>query len=249
MAQVISSFEPNAASAALLSLLTREDDGAVRFQIIRGLESIARKNHEIRYDRAILDDAINATVRRAYRYYGRRVALDRGAREKPSRDTPGRMLLSRVLEDKAKNATDRLFRLLGLAYPLENFAQIYRGIVGARADARAGAMELVANLVDEPLRGAVIGLVDDVPDEERIAAAGPFHEDVAADYNELLNELLGSTSESVRSVTVFHVGELGLDQFKGQIGDLVKEERAANENASDAVRVFERLSAAKVAPA
>jgi hypothetical protein len=147
-----------------------------------------------------------------------------------------------VLNDKARNATDRLFRLLGLAYPFDDFVAIHRGLVGGRRDARESAMELVANVLTEPIRGAVIGLVDDIEDAERLAAAGQFRATVPVAYGEVLAELLASTSDSVRSVTVFHVGELGLAEFAGRIETMLKDELALHsESASDAARVLERI--------
>jgi AAA family ATP:ADP antiporter len=243
LAQLVSSFEASSAARALSTLLTREDDGAVRFQIIRGLEGLVRRHPDIRLDAAVLDDAIDATVRRAYRYHARRAVLERGAAQDPMRKTPGGELLIRVLDDKACNATDRLFRLLGLAHPMEDFFQIYRGIVSGRRDAREGAMELVANVLREPLRSAVIGLVEDVSLEERLDAGGPYRSRVAARYEDLLDELLESTSESVRSVAVFHVGELRLTRFAHHIEAMLRD-GASNgaDGASDAARTLERLS-------
>ena len=54
-------------------------------------------------------------------------------------ESPGHALLAKVLLDKVDNARDRLFRVLGLAHPLEDFVQMYRGIVSGRRDARASA--------------------------------------------------------------------------------------------------------------
>jgi HEAT repeat protein len=249
MAQVIPAFEEGAASKALLTILTREDDGAVRFQIIRGLEGIVRRHPELALDRAILDDAIDHTIRRAYRYLGRRVSRDGGAVGLKLSQSPGRALLARVLDDKTRNAIDRLFRLLGLSYPLEDFVAIHRGLESGRRDARDVAVELVANVLSEPIRSAVVGLVDDLSDDERLAAGGPFRTKVVPGYGDLLDELLGSTSESVRSVAVFHVGELGMTQFRGRIQAMLEEDAGLrSESLSDAARVLERIAGARVVP-
>jgi ATP/ADP translocase/HEAT repeat protein len=249
IAQVIPAFEEQAAARALLTLLTREDDGAVRFQIIRGLEGLVRRHPELTLDRAILLDAVDATIRRAFRYLGRRVSLERGAVVLNIEASPGRALLKRVLDDKTRNAVDRLFRLLGLWYPLEDFVAIHRGIESGAPDARASAVELVANLLPQPVRGAVVGLVDELTDDERLAAAGPFRAKVPAQYGDLLDELLGSTSESVRSVAVFHVGELGLTRFQGRLQAMLEEDAGLrNESMSDAARVLERIAGVRVVP-
>jgi AAA family ATP:ADP antiporter len=240
--QAIPLFEPIKASAALLSLLRRERDGAIRFQIVRSLEALTRRHPDLVLDRRPLEETIEHTLRRAYRYLSRRAKLVRGARSDPRKNTPGHALLSKVLKDKVQNAEDRLFRVLGLAHPLEDFVQIYRGIVGGRRDAGASALELVGNVLEDPVRRAVIGLVDDIPDELRIEFAGPYREPVPEEYDELLSELLSSKSESVRSVAVFHVGELGLLSLRPRIDSLVGQETSRGLGAgSDVERALRRL--------
>jgi AAA family ATP:ADP antiporter len=240
--QAMPLFEPRKASESLLSFLRRERDGSVRFQIVRSLEALTRRYPDLVLDPGPLEETIEHTLRRAYRYRSRRVKLLRSARLDRRRNTPGHALLSKVLLDKALNAEDRLFRVLGLAHPLEDFVQIYRGIVGGRRDARASALELVGNVLDDPIRGAVIGLVDEIPDELRIEFAGPYREPVPDDYDALLSELLSSKSESVRSVTVFHVGELGILSLRGRIDGLVGQETSRGLGAgSDVERALRRL--------
>jgi HEAT repeat protein len=61
-------------------------------------------------------------------------------------------------------------------------------------------------------------------------------------YSALLDELLESTSESVRSVAVYHVGELGLTEYIPHIQAIVSKESASSPAAvSDAARILERL--------
>lgn len=158
----------------LLSLMRREQDGAVRFQIVRSLEALVRRHPELKLDRRPLEETVEHTLRRTYRYLDRWQNLVRGAREEPRYRTAGHLLLANVLLDKMRNAEDRLFRVLGLAHPLEDFVQIYRDLLGGRRDARAIALELVGNVLVDPVRTAVIGLVDDIPDELRMEAAGPY---------------------------------------------------------------------------
>ena len=220
VAQLLPLFDPTKASAALLSLMRRERDGAIRFQIVRSLEALIRRHPDFVLDAAPLEETIEHTLRRAYRYLSRHEKLVRGARQDARRNTIGHALLAKVLLDKTHNAEERLFRVLGLAHPLEDFVQIYRDIVGGRRDARAIALEVVGNVLVDPVRTAVIGLVDDIPDELRLSAAGPYREPVPEDYEELLAELLSSRSEPLRAVAIYHVGELGIAELRGRIDGL-----------------------------
>ena len=74
-----------------------------------------------------------------------------------------------------ETARDALFLarlpLLGLRHRGEDFEKIYRGLRSASPKVRASSRELLANLLDPSLREAVVGIVDDVPDTERLAHA------------------------------------------------------------------------------
>lgn len=235
IAQVIPLFESQLAADTLLALLRREDDGAVRFQMIRGLESLVRRDPKLNLDHGILKDAISATVRRAYRYLARRVALEQGADAEPARRTAGHRLLVGVLNDKIKNAVDRLFRLLALRYPSEDFVQFYRGILHGGRDERASAMELIQNLLDPPLRGAVMGLVDDISDERRLEEAGPYRERIPTEYEALLAHIIESTSEAVRDVAVYHIGELGLGALRPKLESMLPDTMLSDHGATSVV--------------
>jgi hypothetical protein len=213
---VISLFAPEPAAAALLSLLPRESEGTVRYQIIRTLERLVRRHPELSLDGQILARMIGQTLRRAYGCLDRRLILAGGVKALPSRETPGHKLLGSLLRDKQKNAIERLFRLLGLAHPREDFAQIYRGLAGEK-DTRATSMELIENVLTDPLRAAVVGLVDDVPPEQQLLFSGAFHQRLDLDYEGVLADLLASKSEAVQDITVFHLGELGLTSFRERI--------------------------------
>jgi HEAT repeat protein len=218
--QTIARFDPELAAAVLLEWLTREHDGAVRYQILRALERLTKRVPSLVLDRTLLDRTIDATVSRAYRYLDRRLILERGAVENPRRKTPGHAVLIRLLQDKEENAVERLFGMVGLAYRTDDFTEIYRGLKSPRKDARATSVELIENILREPLRTAVLGLIDDLADADRLTAAGRYHTALGLGYEDLLAHMLASTSESVQDLTIFHIGELELVRFTHVIARL-----------------------------
>lgn len=211
----MSVFHPAAASSALLAWLTSEPDPSVRYQMIRALQRLARESPLASAERALLRAAIEHALAEAFRHLDERAILTARA-TRVRRDAPGHELLRSLLEQLEHNATERLFLLLGLAYPKEDFAQIYRGLLGSK-DTRATSMELIAHVVAEPLRSAVVGLVDDAPDAERLSRAGRYHRPLHFDYEALLAHLLASESEAVQDVVTFHLGELGLTSLRAHI--------------------------------
>ena len=209
LARAMGECDPGRATSALLAWLPREADGSVRYQIVRELERLLRRDPKLTVERFALQQALAETASRAFRCLDRRLALLRGAAADARRKTRGHELLVALMRDKELNATGRLFRLLGVAYPNEDFAQIYRGLSATR-ELRATSLELVESVLREPLRSAVLALVDDSDDELRVERAGRYHRRQAKEYDSLLVELAGSRSESVREVARFHLDELEL---------------------------------------
>ena len=209
-------FEPEAALQVLQERLLDENDGLVRFKIIRGLGRIATENPGINFDDSVLDQAIERTIAATYRLIEWRAILENGAAEVPARLTPGHELLVALLRDKETHAIERLFRLLSLRFTRENFKPIHRGLGSTSAKIRATSRELTANVLRPPLRDLVIGLIDDVPDAERLAVQGPVTR-TPPTYEQLLGELLEQPGETIRSLAAGHIGELGLVQFADRL--------------------------------
>ncbi len=209
----IGQFDAQLAAPILLQHLPEEWDGMVRYKSIRALESMIRREPRLQLDVAILERTIGDTISRAYRYLDRRLTLVRGANEEPARLTAGHQLLVNMLRDKERHTIGRLFRLLGLVHRYENFQDIYSGWKSNRAEARASSIELVENILVPRLRHAVMGLIDNMPDEDRLEAGREFHRPLRLAYRELLEHMLASSSEIVQDMTAFHIRELELRDF------------------------------------
>jgi len=208
---------PSQALSALIEWLPREPDGSVRFGILLVLERIIRQYPTLPVDRATLARSVGETLTRAYRFLDARLNLQRGVTQDPARKTLGYELLHDLLRDKETNTRGRLFRLLGLLYPTEDFVQIYRSLALSKQQ-RATSIELLESILREPVRGAVLGLVDDGADELRLARAGRYHRAKALGYAELLASLAESDSDSLQQLSRYHAAELGLSPAALQTG-------------------------------
>jgi ATP:ADP antiporter, AAA family len=235
--RALTQFERPTCAQILLSRLVEEPDGFIRYRIIRSLEQLVDQDPTIVLDAATLTRAIEDNVSRTYRYLDRRMILERGAVERPERATAGNKILARSLSDKVANGVERVFRLLGLLHPAENFGEILDAVRSKDDRRSASAIELLENVLVPPLRGAVVGLVDDVSDDDRLAAAGPFHRPQSRDYEALLERMLDSQSESVREMTAYHIGELKLERFRARLEALL-----ANGGGADVELALSRLA-------
>ena len=75
---------------------------------------------------------------------------------------------------------------------------------------RTTSVELIENILREPVRSSVLGLVDDCTDELRLTRAGQYHRPRSHGYEALIEQLQQSESDAVREVAAFHAAELGL---------------------------------------
>lgn len=242
--RALAQIDPDRAARALLEAMASEGDGMVRFRALQALLWVKRHRSDIRLDGRLLDAEIQATLARAYRYLDRQLVLERGARESSDRATPGHALLVDMLRDKRRNAVSRLFRLLALRWPKHPFLDILRSVEHADKNTRAGAIELIENILPAPLRIAVAGLVDDADDEIRLAAGGPYHEPLDTTYEGVLEQMLDSQSDVVRDLAAYHVSELRLVGLTPKLQELA----AAGDATADVQRALSILEGAPSGP-
>ena len=161
-------------------------------------------------DQAALRVATERTINGAIELLYWRVNLVRGAAAEPTRLTPGHSLIVMLLRDKERHAVERIFRLLGLAFRHEDLRSIHRGLANANPKVRAGSRELLENLLVPPLRESVLGLVDDVADERRLAGLRPDLARASIAYEALLTLLGDGHRQTFRSLAEYHARELGV---------------------------------------
>jgi AAA family ATP:ADP antiporter len=219
--RTLSYFRARDAAPMLLRGLLEESDGIVRFQMLRALGRIRVQSPKIRLDPGMLATAIDRTVTGTYQLISWRMALESGVTEDTSRATAGGELIDAILRDRQSKALERLFRLLGLVHPDEDWKRMFLGLASADPAARASSRELVEHILEQPLRGAVLGLVDDMPDAERFSSAEPLHHLAPLTYEALLGALLDSGSETLQCLAAYHVGELGLEQIRPQLEQIL----------------------------
>lgn len=214
--QLVQSFSHRRAAHVLVEQLTQESDGMVRYRTLRALEWLLAREPTIPLRRTRLEASLDATIRRAYTHLARRRVLGNSP---PDADapTPGHDLLAKMLHDKEHNAHDRIVRLLGLLHPTENFDDIRRGLRSNDKATRASSLELIGGLLDADRRAAVLALLDDGPDVERMRAGGRFQAAPPANYRQLLRELVAGDSAGLRELAVFHIGELRLVELLPQV--------------------------------
>ncbi|MEM6732388.1 MAG: HEAT repeat domain-containing protein, partial [Myxococcota bacterium] len=210
-------LDPVSAARELTKRLPNEHDGRVRYRILRSLEVLVRDHPEIELHAESLALATDNAIARAYRSIDRLRILHEGARDDSSREGPGHELLLAIVSGKRDNAVGRLFRLLQLQYPGEDYRRIAKGAESANPETFASSLELIENSLPSPRREAVLGLVDQIDENERLRFGTTYHRPVEQNYDELLRELLSNRSQTLRAAALRVVGELQLADLQEQV--------------------------------
>ena len=221
--RTVSSFEPNAATQILMRHLAIVREGAVRFKIIRGLVKLRRNHPDLKPDRLLLTRTAEATLAHVeeLRRWGTALSLgDRDAvvslRAGSSPLQAAHHLLVDLVQDKELHATQRLFLLLELISG-DSFDDIWRGLRSDDPNSRASSLELLENLVDEPLKTRVLALVGEQdaapkpsvrPSRVPVSRASQQPE---LTYEGAIRELLVQGSNTVRILAEYRAKELGVD--------------------------------------
>jgi AAA family ATP:ADP antiporter len=215
--RTISRFDPDAAAPVLMRRLPEEVEGRVRYKLLRALGAVRSRKPGVRLDPAVLDEMIDRTMGRILQAIEWHTVLERQETRHPEWKTPVRGMLRDLVRDKENQAIERLFRLFGLRYPREDFQRIHRGVESGDRAAVASSRELLENALPARLRDAVLGLLDDVPGERRLAAGTRWHRPRRRDDADVFRALLDEDSPQLSCLVAYHVAETGLQEMRADL--------------------------------
>ena len=215
--RTLSRFDPKLVAPILLDHMATEEDGAIRYKTLRGLGRIVANNPKLALDNKRLDALTKSALRRALTAeQWRRLAASRVQTDSWS----GSLLLA-TLKEKRDHAVERAFRLLGLRYRREDFALIWRGLRADNNKVRSASRELLDGALAGSFREAVLALIDEDTNQDRLTRASRSLGDSNAvtTYEDALVAMLSDHSDAVRCIAAYHIAEQGLEEM---IDDLQK---------------------------
>jgi len=260
--RTLSHFPGERPVGLLITALEREQDEGVALKILRGLGRRRASNEDVPVDRERILAVAQRTVERAITVLHWRLAVSAARAATPEDKTKGHTLLMNLLEEKEAHAIQRVFRLFHVLEPTEQFRVIYDGLRSDDSKVRASSRELLSHVAPDPLRAAMIAMVDDVPDDERLDRVLSFHDPPGraeiepliaavessntelrapfrAVYVRILRAMLRDASAALRSIVGYHVAELGLDELRDDVVAATETcDRALGEVAKGALRLL-----------
>jgi len=200
-------FDPQQAAPILLRHLELENEGGVRFKILRALGRLQSMHPSTTLDIALLKDQLREHLLRAITVLQWSVAIENGN----APDLPDSELLQVALRDKQRATLERAFRLMGLQYPDENFALVWRGLRSDNVRLHAASVEVLEAALPGSFREAVLVLVDEgeAPARRARLAASALGETIRPmSYEEAVAAMIEDQSEVIRGIAIHHAAEI-----------------------------------------
>jgi ATP:ADP antiporter, AAA family len=270
--RTISRFGGRRAAAMLQRFLMQEGDDAIEYKILRGLGRMRASDPALPVDERQLIALAGRYLRAAIQALFWRQAVDFARAREPRVNTPAGELLSLLLFDHEGSALERVFRVLHILQPTEEFRMIYDGLRGSDPKTRASSRELLEHVVEAPLKDGILAMVDDLPLSDRLRGASAFFDPpgrarlasleslVGADapkdgrssraqtvlgetYADGLRAMLEDRSAVLRAVASHHIAELGLDELRVELAAASERSRGVLRTLTD--QALDLLAAAR----
>lgn len=211
IASTVAEIGGDSAARLLIGALACETllDGGLRHDVLRALGTLAARDRaSLEPGRQVFEDVFEGSLDRALVLVEAQALLDAALAQEPRRKTRGATLLGKLLDDKERLAVERLFLLLDLLHPDEDFEGIWLGLTSARREARSSSLELLDNLLSAVRSRALSALVHPASAAERLKAAGRTIVPGPAPQAELFERLCGDRSRSLRAFADYWSAEL-----------------------------------------
>jgi hypothetical protein len=207
--RTISRFGHQRAVDVLAGHLERELDTVIGYKILRGLGRMLSDDRGLTIDPDLVDRSTEAALRRAITLLDWRLSL---SEQPPGMPASGQLLVE-LLREKERGSLERVFRLLGLRHPGEDFRAMYAGLRTGYGRMAASSRELLEYLVEPRARAAIFALFDRDADADggRIEQAAVFHRPPFRTLAERLRAMLADSSDALAGLAAHYVAHAGLE--------------------------------------
>ena len=223
----IAGYGSQRAADLLMDQLKVESDGLVRYRVLRGLGRLVTA-HAVKLDRSLVESEVSRNLREQLRLMSLCVPLETVADSIPRRARGSAMLLSGLLNDKMRQASERAFRLLKVLFRNEDVRGIFVALQDADKRVRANALEFLDALIldcDEDMRALARIVADDLPDGDKVARAADagYIDSTPQDATEALARLMEDDDDSVVAITAYYAMAVADDDVSDDVAALIKD--------------------------
>jgi ATP:ADP antiporter, AAA family len=208
--RALAGFEPALVVPVLHRQLETSPDGAVRYRALRQLRRLKSEAPTVALDVELLTRVALRTMKDAIWFIEQKSLLAAAQAREGLTATAASALLLALFDDKLTLTMGRLFILVGLVHPQEDFERVARGLSSKDRKTRATSRELCDNVLVAPLREPLLLLIDDRDDEAKLDQALGRERTRTNDYTELVRGLTAQSGE-LGALSRYRAGEISLD--------------------------------------
>jgi AAA family ATP:ADP antiporter len=139
----------------------QEGNEDINTELIDALDRIRSRNPEIEFSKKIIAKRTRQEIKNYYSLFIEFSSEDSDAKSQERCETLGRNMALTMMN---------IFKLLGLIYPHEDIVKAYQNIQAGTKDSVAYAVELLDNTLQKEIREAILPIIDDLSEEERLKA-------------------------------------------------------------------------------
>ncbi|HVQ13942.1 MAG TPA: HEAT repeat domain-containing protein, partial [Vicinamibacterales bacterium] len=203
---------------ALIGALN-DDDGFLRYKAIMAIEKMRRESPALLCPRQTLEAVV---VKETSRYYNSLTLQHNLMRHVlDAADS----LLGKALEDKLRRSVDRIYRLLGLLYQVDDVAAARFTIEQGERRRRAAAVEYLDNLLGGVVRKRVMPILDDTPLAEKVRYANSVLRSRPRDLEDTLAQLVHDDDPVIAASAIHFGSQRHFESLKGDF-DYIATHRA-----------------------
>jgi AAA family ATP:ADP antiporter len=188
-----------------------EPDGFLRYKAIAAIERLTREHPHIGFPHAAVEKLL---VQETSRYYNC-LTLHYNLLQHAAGSADS--LLGRAITDKMARALDRIYRLLGLLYQVDDIAAARYTIEQGEARRRAQAIEYLDNLLGGMVRRRVLPILDDTPLAEKVRHANGILKSRPREVEDTLAQLIHDDDPVVAASAIHYVATRGIWSLAGDI--------------------------------
>lgn len=211
-------------SAAVLADSLIQSDPGLRFDVLKALNKLRRRDPLLVPTSPHFADLLDAELMGYYRSFQVLAAFDPRASTSP-RSPAGESVLTRALRERMDHELERIFRLLALIYPPRDVYNAFVGLTSARPQVRANALEVLEHLLRSDLyHRLAYGLDPEIPLAEKLSFAERLCRAQVKSRIEALRILLHSEDRWLRACALHTVGELQLAELCSDVRQMPRDD-------------------------
>jgi AAA family ATP:ADP antiporter len=209
---------PEAAAGLARSLI--QSDPGLRYDILKALNKLRRRDPTLLAASPELDNVLQAEIIGYYRSF-QILAAFAPYGSTATRPPAAERLLTRALRERMDHEFERIFRLLALSYPLRDIYNAYVGLTSSRRHLRANALEVLEHLLQPELyRRLAYVLDDDIGVAQKLEFARQLCRIPEGSNSQAVRTLIHSGDRWLAACAIYTIGELGLGELREEIRNL-----------------------------